>query len=93
MTFLVGTVSALTNRPIRPGFAFSGEVALHGEVGAVGGLLHKIAAAAKAGRKTVLIPAANANVIEQLSDELPAAVEVKPISTAKETLALALVDV
>ena len=91
LAFLIGMVSALSNRPIKPGFAFSGEVALHGEVGAVGGLTHKIAAAVKAGRKTVLIPAANADVLNELSAELKAAVEVKLVSTAKEAIALALV--
>ena len=91
LAFLIGMVSALSNRAIKPGFAFSGEVALHGEVGAVGGLTHKIAAAVKAGRKTVLIPAANAEVLNELSAELKAAVEIKLVSTAKEAIALALV--
>ena len=91
LAFLIGMVSALSNRAIKPGFAFSGEVALHGEVGAVGGLTHKIAAAVKAGRKTVLIPAANSEVLNELSAELKAAVEIKLVSTAKEAIALALV--
>lgn len=91
LAFLVGMVSALTNRPIKPGFAFTGEVALHGEVGAVGGLPLKIAAAAKAGRKTVLIPAANADVLNELTDELKAIIDVKLVATAKEAIALALV--
>ncbi len=91
LAFLVGMVSALSNRAIQPGFAFSGEVALHGEVGAVGGLVHKIAAAAKAGRKTVVIPAANSSVLNELSAELKAAIDVKPVATAREALALALV--
>ncbi len=91
LAFLVGMVSALTNRAVKPGFAFTGEVALHGEVGAVGGLALKIAAAAKAGRKTVLIPAANAAVLNELRAELKAAVEVKLVGTAKEAVALALV--
>ncbi len=91
LAFLIGMVSALSNRAIKPGFAFSGEVALHGEVGAVGGLTHKIAAAVKAGRKTVLIPAANADVLNELSAELKAAVEIKLVATAKEAIALALV--
>jgi len=91
LAFLIGMVSALSNRAIKPGFAFSGEVALHGEVGAVGGLTHKIAAAVKAGRRTVLIPAANAEVLNALSAELKAAVEVKFVATAKEAIALALV--
>jgi ATP-dependent Lon protease len=91
LAFLVGMVSALTNRPIKPGFAFSGEVALHGEVGPVGGLPHKIAAAVKAGRKTVVIPASNSNVIDQLPEDIREAIDVKPVASAREALALALV--
>ncbi len=90
LAFLVGIVSALTNKPIKPGFAFSGEVALHGEVGAVGGLVHKIGAAVKAGRTHVVIPAANAGVVAELSADVRAAVTVHPVATAGEALALAL---
>ena len=46
-------MSALANKPVNPGFAFTGEVAIHGEVGAVGGIPQKINAAIKAGRKHV----------------------------------------
>ena len=90
LAFAVGIVSALANRPVKPGFAFTGEVALHGEVGPVGGLLHKIAAAARAGRKHVVIPAANAGVVNDLPADVRAAVEVHPVATAREALALAL---
>jgi ATP-dependent Lon protease len=90
LAFAVGIVSALANRPIKPGFAFTGEVALHGEVGPVGGLPHKIAAAARAGRKHVVIPAANGGVIAELPPELTAAVAVHPVATTGEVLALAL---
>jgi ATP-dependent Lon protease len=90
LAFAVGIVSALANRAIRPGFAFTGEVALHGEVGPVGGLVHKIAAAARAGRKHVVIPAANASVVTELPAEVKASVEVHSVATAREALALAL---
>jgi ATP-dependent Lon protease len=90
LAFAVGIVSALTNRPVKPGFAFSGEVALHGEVGPVGGLLHKIGAAAWAGRKHVVIPAGNGSVINELPDDVKKAVEVHTVATASEALALAL---
>ncbi|HEY2786431.1 MAG TPA: BREX system Lon protease-like protein BrxL [Fimbriiglobus sp.] len=60
LAFLVGIVSALANKPVKPGFAFTGEVAIHGEVGAVGGIRQKLMAALKAGRKDVVIPLANA---------------------------------
>jgi ATP-dependent Lon protease len=90
LAFLVGMVSALANRPVKASFAFTGEVALHGEVGAVGGLLHKIAAAAKAGRRHVVLPAANAGVAEELPSDLRSAVELHAVATAAEALALAL---
>ncbi|HEX4609147.1 MAG TPA: BREX system Lon protease-like protein BrxL [Urbifossiella sp.] len=90
LAFAVGIVSALANRPVKPGWAFTGEVALHGEVGPVGGLGHKIAAAARAGRKHVVIPAGQATAVTGLPDEVRAAVEIHPVATAREALALAL---
>ena len=89
LAFAVGIVSALANKPVKPGFAFTGEVALHGEVGPVGGLQHKIAAAARAGRKHVVIPAANADVIRYLPDDLKASLEIHPVATAREAFDLA----
>ena len=58
LAFLVGMVSALANKPVKPGFAFTGEVAIHGEVGAVGGIPPKL----NAGREGCwqVIPLANA---------------------------------
>ncbi|HEY1380673.1 MAG TPA: S16 family serine protease, partial [Gemmataceae bacterium] len=90
LAFAVGIVSALANRPVKAGFAFTGEVALHGEVGPVGGLGQKIAAAARAGRKHVVIPAANAAAVNDLPPEVRSAVEVHPVATTREALALAL---
>ena len=92
LAFLVGIVSALTKRPVKPGFAFTGEVALHGEVGAVGGMLYKMAAAAKAGRKQVVIPAANVGALADVPDETRAALEIHPVTTAKEAIELALAE-
>src|SRR5208337_3223139 len=66
LAFVVGIVSALTGRAIKPGSAMIGEVTLHGEVTGVGGLPFKIRAAVKAGRKVVLIPAENAREISQV---------------------------
>ncbi len=90
LAFAVGIVSALANRPVNPGFAFTGEVALHGDVGAVGGLSHKIAAAVRAGRTHVVVPAANAKDVAALPGDLTAKVQVHAVSTAAEALALAL---
>jgi ATP-dependent Lon protease len=86
LAFVVGIVSALTGRPVKPGCAMTGEVTLHGEVTGIGGVPFKIKAAAKAGRKLVLIPAENAREVEQVPAEILAQVEVVPVKTIQESL-------
>jgi ATP-dependent Lon protease len=90
LAFVVGIVSALTNRPILPGVALTGEVTLFGEVKGVGGIPLKIRAAVKAGRKLVVIPAENAKELAQLDDEVLAKLEVVPVKTIQEALAKVL---
>jgi ATP-dependent Lon protease len=86
LAFVVGIVSALTGRPVKPACAMTGEVSLFGEVTGVGGLPHKIKAAVKAGRKLVLVPAENAREIAQVPDEVLSQVEVVPVRTIQEAL-------
>jgi ATP-dependent Lon protease len=86
LAFVVGIVSALTGRPVKPACAMTGEVSLFGEVTGVGGLSFKIKAAVKAGRKLVLIPAENAREISQVPDEVLSQAEVVPVRTIEEAL-------
>jgi ATP-dependent Lon protease len=88
LALVTGMVSALTGRPVKPGFALTGEVALHGEVQPVGGINHKVRAAAKAGRKVVIVPAANATEARSVGSEV--GVEVHAVATIAEALALCL---
>jgi ATP-dependent Lon protease len=90
LAFAVGIASALLNKPVKPGFAFTGEVALHGDVGPVGGLLHKLSAAARAGRKHVLIPTDNREILKDLPDEVKRVLTVHLVANAKEAFELAL---
>jgi ATP-dependent Lon protease len=90
LAFVAGIVSALTGRAVVPGCAMTGEVTLHGEVTAVGGLPYKIRAAVKAGRRLVLIPAANAREVAQVPDDVLSRVTVVPVRTIEEALARAL---
>jgi ATP-dependent Lon protease len=90
LAFVTGIVSALTGKAVKPGFAMTGEVALHGEVGPVGGIPHKIRAAARAGRKLVLVPQANAAEAQAVGAEI--GVEVRPVSTIAEALQVCLVE-
>ena len=86
LAFVVGIVSALTGRPVKPACAMTGEVSLFGEVTGVGGLPFKIKAAVKAGRKLVLVPAENAREVSQVPDEVLSQVEVVPVRTIQEAL-------
>ncbi len=92
LAFVVGIASALTGRPVKAGCAMTGEVTLFGEVTGVGGLTYKIKAAAKAGRKLVLIPAENARDLSQLPDDVLAPLEVVPVRTIQEALLRVLED-
>lgn len=86
LAFVAGIVSALAGRPVKAACAMTGEVTLHGEVIGVGGIAHKIKAAAKAGRKLVLIPAENAKEVAQVPDDVLAQVEVVSVRTIQEAL-------
>jgi ATP-dependent Lon protease len=87
LAFVSGIVSALTGRAVKPASAMTGEVTLHGEVTAVGGVPLKIEAAARAGRKLVLIPAENAHELAQVPATLLQQLEVVPVKTISEALA------
>jgi len=90
IVFVVGIVSALTGRPVKPACALTGEVTLHGEVIGVGGIPWKLKAAAKAGRKLVVIPAENAKDLAQVPDEILSQLDVRPVRTIQEALELVL---
>jgi ATP-dependent Lon protease len=90
IALVVGIVSALTARPVKPACAMTGEVTLHGEVTGVGGIPLKIKAAAKAGRKLVIIPAENAKEIAHIPDEVLRQVEIVSVKTIAEALKLVL---
>lgn len=72
--FVVAMLSALTQRPVRPGIAMTGEVSLKGTVTAVGGIPQKVIAAYKRGRRLVILPKSNADdlsaVPREIRDEL-----------------------
>ena len=90
LAFVAGMVSALTGRAIRPATAMTGEVTLHGEVIPVGGLAHKLEAAARKGRKRVIIPAGNEKDLASVAVEVKGKLEILPVKTIQEALEKAL---
>ena len=86
VAFVAGIVSALTGRAVRPATAMTGEVTLHGEVLSVGGIPRKLEAAARRGRKRVIIPAANEKDLAQVSADVKKKLEIIPVKTIQEAL-------
>ena len=86
----VAIVSVLTGVPIRKDLAMTGEITLRGRVLPIGGLKEKLLAALRSGIKTVLIPQENAKDLADVPESVKAGLEIIPVSTVDEVLALAL---
>jgi ATP-dependent Lon protease len=83
-------VSALSHRPVRNDVSMTGEITISGRVLPIGGLKEKILGAVRAGIKRVVIPKDNEADLEDLPEEVRAMIEVDPVSTLAEALAVTL---
>jgi ATP-dependent Lon protease len=88
LAFGIAMLSAATGRRVAKGLALTGELSLQGNVLAIGGLPEKLAAAMTHGRKTVIIPAQNADELAQLPEAV-AALDIRPVRTLAEAVAIA----
>jgi ATP-dependent Lon protease len=89
VTMATAVISALENIPIDQSIAMTGSLSVRGDVLPVGGVTHKIEAAAKAGVKTVIIPKANEQDV-MIEEEYEEMVEIIPVSHISEVLEVAL---
>jgi ATP-dependent Lon protease len=81
----------LTDTPVRPLTAMTGEITLSGNVLPVGGIKEKFLAARRAGVQTVILPAENRqNVEEDLTPEMTEGVDIHFASHIEDVLAVAL---
>jgi ATP-dependent Lon protease len=91
VTMATVLVSLLTDTPVRPLTAMTGEITLSGNVLPVGGIKEKFLAARRAGVTTVILPAENRqNVEEDLTPELTEGVAIHYASRIDDVLAVAL---
>jgi len=91
VTIVTALVSLLTNRPVRPLLAMTGEITLSGNVLPIGGIKEKVLAAKRAGVKDVILPAENrTNVEEDLTPEQLENIQMHYVKTVSEVLAMAL---
>lgn len=91
VTVATAIISALEGIPVRQDLAMTGSLSVRGDVLPVGGVTHKIEAAAKAGVNTVLIPKANEKDV-MIEDEYKDQIEIIPVEHINEVLDVALVD-
>ncbi len=89
VTLVTALISALTNIPISPDLAMTGEISLRGRVLPVGGVKEKILAAVSRGMKKVLIPAQNKKDLAEIPDELLKRITIKTIEKVDEVWPLA----
>ena len=84
-------VSAMTNIPVRPDVAMTGEITLRGEVLEIGGLKEKLLAALRGGIKKVLIPESNVKDLTEIPDNVKTGMEIVPVRWIDKVLEEALV--
>ncbi|HEX6854910.1 MAG TPA: endopeptidase La [Streptosporangiaceae bacterium] len=90
VTMTTALASLLSGRLARSDVAMTGEVSLTGRVLPIGGVKQKLLAAHRAGLTDVIIPKRNEPDLEDVPDEVLAALTVHPISDVADVLALAL---
>src|SRR5262249_60612490 len=85
-------VSALSKRPVRNDVAMTGEITISGRVLPIGGLKEKILGAVRAGITRIVIPTDNEADLEDLPAEVRRQIEVSPVESLAEALAVTLRD-
>jgi ATP-dependent Lon protease len=91
VTMATALVSLMTDKPIHPLTAMTGEITLSGNVLPVGGIKEKFLAAKRAGVRNVILPAENRqNVEEDLTPEQIEGVTIHYASRIEDVLAIAL---
>jgi ATP-dependent Lon protease len=91
VTMATVLASLLTDTPVRPLTAMTGEITLSGNVLPVGGIKEKFLAARRAGVQTIILPAENRQDVEEdLTPEMMTGVTVHYASRIEDVLAMAL---
>ena len=90
VTLTTALISCLSGRPVRGDVAMTGEITLHGNVLAIGGLREKSMAAYREGMKLVLIPKDNESDLYDVDDEVKQHIQFVPVSTLEQVLDIAL---
>lgn len=88
ITLVTALTSLVTQTPINPEYAMTGEVSLRGSVLPIGGLTEKLMAAQRAGIKKVFIPEDNQRDLEDVAKEIKEKLEIIPVSSVDQVMKL-----
>jgi ATP-dependent Lon protease len=83
-------VSLMSGISLRRDVAMTGELTLRGRVLPIGGLKEKLLAAARAGIRLAIVPAANVSELAEVPDHVRQKIKIEPVRPMNEVLALAL---
>ncbi|MFQ6003520.1 MAG: endopeptidase La, partial [Candidatus Zixiibacteriota bacterium] len=90
ITMATAIASLLTEKPIKPKLAMTGELTLRGQLLPIGGLKEKALAAYRAGIETVILPRENQKDLVEIPDEIKEKIKFVFAQTMDEVLKLAL---
>jgi len=91
VAMVTALVSLLTDAPLRPRVAMTGEISLSGVVLPVGGIKEKVLGAKRAGIREIILPSENeANFKEDLPADLIEGLTIHFVRNAKQALEIAL---
>ncbi|MFP6663073.1 MAG: endopeptidase La [Deltaproteobacteria bacterium] len=90
VTMATSLASLLSNRPVRPDVAMTGELTLRGAVLPIGGVKEKVLAAARAGIKHIVLPKRNEKDLEDVPDNIRQEIEFTFAEEIGDVLAVAL---
>ena len=79
-------LSLLLNQAPEPDIAMTGEITLHGDVLAIGGLNEKLLAARRHGIKRVLIPQDNKKDLPEVPVKIRRGLKIIPVATVDQAI-------
>lgn len=90
ITMATAIASLLTERPVKPKLAMTGELTLRGQLLPIGGLKEKALAAYRAGIETIILPKDNQKDMVEIPDEIKKKIKFVFAQAMEEVLKLAL---
>jgi ATP-dependent Lon protease len=87
---VIALTSLLTNVPVKPATAMTGEITLRGKVLPVGGIKEKVLAAGRAGVRTVILPRHNEKDLADVPKDIAAKINFVFVDEIHEAIAAAL---